>query len=606
MASAEVLPIVITADDQSAPAFAALKRQVADAEKPLKALRDAFSSLNAGSTSALEQMSKQAAVLRSPYIALAGALGTVALAGFEAYKAFEEYKNLPLKQALEEHKRLIDLIKGSYSDAADAAGKFFREGKNVLELQSTMALKQMLAGLNTEIAKLGRQNILPSVDVMGNITGFDDQAISTKFAPFKEAIDRLNESIGRGAPAIDEYRDAVAEIGKNNPALAETANELLKASQGAADLANNVKDSEAALRMLRGIGTDNDRLRLGLQINKDDPFKKNEFARAVNSITKHIALMEADAAAVGKTSAELEGLRTKAQLEEAARRAGIPIIGKEAKQFDELASRAKLAAEWKARASIQNQIKFDRDSMFLSDTDKQIAQSLRDLYGSDIPAALGSSEAAAMRVNAAMRDFNDIGKEAFEGLADALRDGKLEMSELSGVLDNISRKLMKMAADKLWEQAMGGLLGKGGGGFSLFSLFGMGGGAAPTTTGLDGLPALHHAGGIVGSEPTAFRFVHPAVFDHAPRFHGGGIAGDEIPAVLKRGEGVFTAGQMAALGGGSNSNSVVIHQNVVFNNADPGSEARIRAGLQEMKRQAVKEAVNAVAVKQRNTPGWLS
>ena len=52
----------------------------------------------------------------------------------------------------------------------------------------------------------------------------------------------------------------------------------------------------------------------------------------------------------------------------------------------------------------------------------------------------------------------------------------------------------------------------------------------------------------------------PALFDGAPRFHSGGIAGlrpdggvaglrpDEVPAILQRGEGVFTPAQMRALG----------------------------------------------------------
>jgi len=57
----------------------------------------------------------------------------------------------------------------------------------------------------------------------------------------------------------------------------------------------------------------------------------------------------------------------------------------------------------------------------------------------------------------------------------------------------------------------------------------------------------NHTGGIVGSEGAA-RYVHPAIFADAPRLHAGGIAGDEVPTILKRREGVFTEGQMKALG----------------------------------------------------------
>jgi hypothetical protein len=52
------------------------------------------------------------------------------------------------------------------------------------------------------------------------------------------------------------------------------------------------------------------------------------------------------------------------------------------------------------------------------------------------------------------------------------------------------------------------------------------------------------------------RDVHPSVFSGAHRFHSGGIAGDEVPIIARKGEGVFTPGQMAALGGGAGSVTV--------------------------------------------------
>lgn len=49
---------------------------------------------------------------------------------------------------------------------------------------------------------------------------------------------------------------------------------------------------------------------------------------------------------------------------------------------------------------------------------------------------------------------------------------------------------------------------------------------------------LYHEGGIAGS-PSSTRFVGPGAFMNAPRYHNGGIAGDEVPAILRRGEPVF-------------------------------------------------------------------
>jgi hypothetical protein len=93
----------------------------------------------------------------------------------------------------------------------------------------------------------------------------------------------------------------------------------------------------------------------------------------------------------------------------------------------------------------------------------------------------------------------------------------------------------------------GGLLGSVGLGSTVTSTGAISGAIGPTSIGGAPLVGLH-GGGIVGSEATFSRYVHPAYFDDAPRFHSGGIAGDEVPIIAKRGEGVFTQGQMSALG----------------------------------------------------------
>jgi Lambda phage tail tape-measure protein (Tape_meas_lam_C) len=65
-------------------------------------------------------------------------------------------------------------------------------------------------------------------------------------------------------------------------------------------------------------------------------------------------------------------------------------------------------------------------------------------------------------------------------------------------------------------------------------------------------PWYGHSGGIVGAELERRAPLPTALWAPAPRFHGG-LLPDEFPAVLKRGEGVFTPGQMAALGAGSSA-----------------------------------------------------
>jgi hypothetical protein len=56
-----------------------------------------------------------------------------------------------------------------------------------------------------------------------------------------------------------------------------------------------------------------------------------------------------------------------------------------------------------------------------------------------------------------------------------------------------------------------------------------------------GLFGLFHEGGVAGERPSALRYADAAVFEHAPRYHGGGLAGsgllpDEVPIIARRGE----------------------------------------------------------------------
>lgn len=83
--------------------------------------------------------------------------------------------------------------------------------------------------------------------------------------------------------------------------------------------------------------------------------------------------------------------------------------------------------------------------------------------------------------------------------------------------------------------------------------------------------AMAHTGGIVGTDSLASKSASSFVFAGAPRFHGGGIVGDEVPIIAKRGEGVFTKEQMKALGDdGKRETNIKVN---VYNNAS-GTKAR--------------------------------
>ena len=228
------------------------------------------------------------------------------------------------------------------------------------------------------------------------------------------------------------------------------------------------------------------------------------FDRATESITKHTAKLEADTQAVGLGEGALQSFRAEAQLLAAAQQAGIPITEKMKDKIQDLAQDAGDAAAALAKARAASETAFSRGSAFLTAEDLQIAQQLRGIYGNDIPAALASSEAAAMRAAAAMHQLSDIGQEVNRGLlvefGQNIRSGASALESLgkAGVnaLGKIADKLMSMAADNLWRSAFGGASGGG-----LLGLLGLGGSGINANGSISGAVGATSVGGapLVGA-----------------------------------------------------------------------------------------------------------
>lgn len=189
--------------------------------------------------------------------------------------------------------------------------------------------------------------------------------------------------------------------------------------------------------------------------------QKDGFDRAVDSAEKHISRMQADAKAVGLGAAALEEGRTRAMLWTAALQAGIPVVGKVAQKIDELAKRAAEAARELAKARIDQNIKFQRDTIGLSSEDVQIAQQLSAIYPK-VADALASVEAQQVRVAGAQRQladgFREVGKEMFS----AFLSGKNVMDAMVRSLDNLAAKLANSAFDNILSGLVSGNLAQAG------------------------------------------------------------------------------------------------------------------------------------------------
>lgn len=134
---------------------------------------------------------------------------------------------------------------------------------------------------------------------------------------------------------------------------------------------------------------------------------------------------------------------------------------------------------------------------------------------------------------------------AADGMADAIAEfvatGKADFAELAtAVIREVNRMIVRMLVAMAIQRAMGLAVGAFGG-------VSGGSGQANTMSGVGSDTLVAHTGGVVGSDRLPTRPAPASLFAAAPRYHAGGMAG-EVPAILRRGEGVFTPGQMRALG----------------------------------------------------------
>lgn len=175
----------------------------------------------------------------------------------------------------------------------------------------------------------------------------------------------------------------------------------------------------------------------------------------------------------------------------------------------------------------------------------------------------------------------------FEGVQQDLKDGFIdaivEGESLAGVLENLAKSLAKAALQAMlfnegpFASGTGtGWLGGGGKG-------GLLGGAI--------IPGILHSGGTAGKDGYGHgRSVSPAMFNGAPRYHKGGIAGlrpNEVPAILERGERVIPNGQSPKQAGQT--------FNIYVSGARGNSEIRemVAEGIQQARGGIVKQSVGS-------------
>ena len=156
--------------------------------------------------------------------------------------------------------------------------------------------------------------------------------------------------------------------------------------------------------------------------------------------------------------------------------------------------------------------------------------------------------------NKMVDDFNSAWQSWIDGSSSASEAFKSFAMDTLGYINKIIMRQMIM-------NSLFGSSANGGGlanaiGSGLQSYFGASAGGASEGNIGNISSTLAHSGGIIGKDTgDAVKKISENLMNVAPRLHNG-LAPDEYPAVLQKGEGVFTQEQMAAMGGGTEVNII--------------------------------------------------
>jgi hypothetical protein len=286
----------------------------------------------------------------------------------------------------------------------------------------------------------------------------------------------------------------------------------------------------------------------------------DELRDVTANIRGQTAAAEAEAGAVGRSAGAAAAYTTVQEALAAARIKGIVLSKAQAAAIEAEGAAFGRAKDAAAQAKLANDLFFERAQLGRGEIDASIAARLR---GAGLPVDLNSTAAGIIRVNEQMRITKDIATDLVGG---TLKEVRAEIAGGTNAWEAFQKaglNAIGRVADKLIDIATQNLIAKAFGGTFLGSLFGGGSASAPLNiVGANGpLPTpTFHGGGIVGRDrASGVRYIHPAYFDNAPRFHAGRPpwGPGERGAILRDDEGVFTQAQMRALGRGGAQRPVI-------------------------------------------------
>ena len=342
-------------------------------------------------------------------------------------------------------------------------------------------------------------------------------------AKAQEAIDRQREAHTKAIPVLKSWGAQLTETTKQETALqlvlegeARTWNDLDKAKL--LNIAATLDQRKAQQTIIDAEGHG---IAIAQQAGAQADAIQESYLRGARDRQESLEL---EISLIGKTTQEQEQLNALHEIELRQREALRQLAATDLDP-EELARRSQTIMDASARETkaVLDGLQRRRDA------ERSWLTGTKTAFNDYIEHATNAAEQASML-------FTDAFKSMEDALVQFALTGKLDFKAFAdSVIADIARILARQAI----------AAGAGAVGFAFpGSLFGArAGGGASTGAGEDfGLTGSEfHAGGLVGRDGRP-RFVHPAYFESAPRYH---LGIDEVPAILQVGERVIPKGGSA-------------------------------------------------------------
>jgi len=340
----------------------------------------------------------------------------------------------------------------------------------------------------------------------------------------------------------------------------------------------------AAMQQL-GNAADTTRKKLNFTGGFDKPKKGSAAAASFTDYDQQLTQRIAQAIDKTDTVKAAELVRQLEKLDQLAAAGLDPAIVKAVR--DDLTGATKAAAEdlkqlnGLLEATPTFKIEKARDDMLLLTKAFEEGAIAEDLYLEAVIARLDEMSDKKKKAVGELDEFTKAAAKNIEGaLADFLYDPFAE--GLDGMAKKFGQTIQRMVADAAAAQlakALFGDFGKDG------ELGGWIGGIAKGAASFDWgslFAGVFHGGGLVGAGAGMSRAVPAAAFFNAPRYHNGGFAADEVPAILQKGERVLTKEQQRAGMQGGGGQPLQLVQNF-YGPADPPQVKRaVASGMRSV------------------------